>query len=63
MTIDGVDNDGSVSGPCGPGRTAREVTCIKNSQGQIFCYKVLNVDENCLKPINVEDPPVCRPPP
>jgi hypothetical protein len=31
-----------VTGPSGPGTTAREVTCVKNSQGQTFCYEVLN---------------------
>ena len=62
-TTDAISNDGSNDGPSGPGTTAREVTCVKNSQGQIFCYEVLKPDENCLKPINVEDPPLCRPPP
>lgn len=62
-TTDIVDNGGGSGGASGPGTAAREVTCVKNSQGQTFCYEVLQPDENCLKPINVEDPPLCRPPP
>ena len=62
-TTDVAGNGGGSGGPSGPSTTAREVTCVKNSQGQTFCYEVLKPDENCLKPINVEDPPLCRPPP
>jgi hypothetical protein len=45
----------------GKGSTEREMTCVSNSQGQIFCYEPLPTEENCLKPINVEDPPLCLP--
>jgi hypothetical protein len=62
-TTDVAGNGGGSGGPSGPGTAAREVTCVKNSQGQTFCYEVLQTDENCLKPINVEDPPLCLPPP
>lgn len=33
--------------------------CVANSQGQTFCYEPLPTEENCLKPIKVEDPPLC----
>ena len=46
----------------GDGTTAKEVKCVKNSQGQTFCYEELKPDEVCLKPINAEDPPLCPPP-
>lgn len=62
-TTDAIGDGGGSGGPGGPSTTAREVTCVKNSQGQTFCYEVLKPDEHCLKPINVEDPPLCRPPP
>lgn len=32
-----------------------------NSEGQTFCYEPLPTEENCLKPIKVEDPPLCSP--
>jgi hypothetical protein len=50
------DNDG---GGGGPSTTSKEITCVGNSQGQTFCYERLPTEENCLKPINVEDPPLC----
>jgi len=56
-------NDTTVAdgnGNAGGGTSAREVTCVSNSQGQTFCYEILKPDENCLKPINVEDPPLCK---
>lgn len=43
------------------GTTEREVTCVDAGQGRIFCYERLPTEENCLKPINVEDPPLCMP--
>jgi hypothetical protein len=52
--------DGNGNGG-GPGTTAREKTCVGNSQGQTFCYEPLPTEQNCLKPINVEDPPLCLP--
>lgn len=33
--------------------------CAVNSQGQTFCYEPLPTEENCLKPMKVEDPPLC----
>lgn len=47
------DSSNGVEG--GDGTNAREVTCVKNNQGQVFCYEVLKPDETCLKPINAED--------
>ena len=44
---DGVGNGGN-------NPAAREVTCVKNDRGQVFCYEVLEPDENCLKPIKEE---------
>lgn len=55
---DTADVDGNGGGP---GTTAREKTCVGNSQGQTFCYEPLPTEQNCLKPINVEDPPLCLP--
>lgn len=35
--------------------------CVANSQGQTFCYEPLPTEENCLKPIKEQDPPLCLP--
>jgi hypothetical protein len=45
----------------GDGSTAKEIKCVKNSQGQVFCYEELKPDEVCLKPIDEKDPPLCPP--
>jgi len=70
LTLDIINANGLVpvndttvadgNGIAGGGTAAREVTCVSNSQGQTFCYEILKPDENCLKPINVEDPPLCK---
>ena len=70
LTLDIINANGLVpvndttvadgNGNAGGGTSAREVTCVSNSQGQTFCYEILKPDENCLKPINVEDPPLCK---
>lgn len=70
LTLDIINANGLVpvndttvadgNGNAGGGTAAREVTCVSNSQGQTFCYEILKPDENCLKPINVEDPPLCK---
>jgi hypothetical protein len=44
------------------GTTEKEIKCVKNSQGQTFCYEELKPDEVCLKPIDEKDPPLCPPP-
>jgi hypothetical protein len=54
--VDGVVND---SGTGNVGATEKEVTCVKNAQGQVFCYETLPTDEHCLKPMVEEDPPLC----
>lgn len=41
---------------------AEKEICVTNAKGQKFCYKELEPDEVCLKPINAEDPPICPPP-
>jgi hypothetical protein len=33
--------------------------CAVSSDGHTFCYEPLPTDENCLKPIKVDDPPLC----
>jgi hypothetical protein len=43
-----ADVDGSVVGGNGT-MTAKEIKCVKNSQGQTFCYEELKPDEVCLK--------------
>lgn len=32
-------------------------TCVKNDQGQVFCYETLPTEKNWMKPIIEEDPP------
>ena len=54
-----VDGVGSDSGTGNVGATEKEVTCVKNAQGQVFCYETLPTDEHCLKPMVEEDPPLC----
>jgi cytoskeletal protein RodZ len=54
-----VGGDGSGSGTADVGAAEKEVTCVKNAQGQVFCYETLPTDEHCMKPIVVEDPPIC----
>ena len=56
-----TDIDGGGDGG-GDGTTAKEIKCVKNSQGQVFCYEELKPDEVCLKPIDEKDPPLCPPP-
>ena len=34
------------------------MTCVKNAQGQVFCYETLPTDEHCLKRMVEEDPPL-----
>ena len=60
-TFPGVDGDatGSGTGTSNVGNTEKEVTCVKNSQGQVFCYETLPTEENCMKPVVEEDPPLC----
>jgi hypothetical protein len=55
-----TDADGDGVGG-GDGTIERQMTCVGNSQGQTFCYEPLPTEENCLKPMNVEDPPLCLP--
>jgi hypothetical protein len=55
-----TDADGDGVGG-GDGTVERQMTCVGNSQGQTFCYEPLPTEENCLKPMNVEDPPLCLP--
>ncbi len=58
-TAPAVDGVGSGSGTGNVGATEKEVTCVKNAQGQVFCYETLPTDEHCLKPMVEEDPPLC----
>jgi outer membrane biosynthesis protein TonB len=58
-TAPAVDGVGSDSGTGNVGATEKEVTCVKNAQGQVFCYETLPTDEHCLKPMVEEDPPLC----
>lgn len=58
-TASAVDGDGSSGTGDDVGATEKEVTCVKNAQGQVFCYETLPTDEHCLKPMVEEDPPIC----
>ena len=58
-TAPAVDGVGSDSGTGNVGATEKEVTCVKNAQGQVFCYETLPTIEHCLKPMVEEDPPLC----
>jgi hypothetical protein len=58
-TAPALDGVGSDSGTGNVGATEKEVTCVKNAQGQVFCYETLPTDEHCLKPMVEEDPPLC----
>jgi hypothetical protein len=65
LALDIISANGLVpvneTSPSGGGTIEREVTCVDAGQGRIFCYERLPTEENCLKPINVEDPPLCMP--
>ena len=41
------------------GTAEKEVTCVKNAKGDVFCYETLPTIEHCLKPMVEEDPPLC----
>ena len=55
--VDGVGG-GSGTGDVG-GAAEKEVTCVKNAKGEVFCYETLPTIEHCLKPMTEEDPPLC----
>lgn len=56
---------GAVDGGAGSGTgdevgtAEKEVTCVKNAKGDVFCYETLPTIEHCLKPMVEEDPPLC----
>ncbi|MGB7883583.1 MAG: hypothetical protein WBL44_12705 [Nitrososphaeraceae archaeon] len=59
------DTAGAVDGDAGSGSgdevgtAEKEVTCVKNAKGDVFCYETLPTIEHCLKPMVEEDPPLC----
>jgi hypothetical protein len=59
------DTAGAVDGAAGSGSgdevgtAEKEVTCVKNAKGEVFCYETLPTIEHCLKPMVEEDPPLC----
>jgi hypothetical protein len=59
------DTAGAVDGAAGSGSgdevgtAEKEVTCVKNAKGDVFCYETLPTIEHCLKPMVEEDPPLC----
>jgi hypothetical protein len=59
------DTAGAVDGDAGSGSgdevgtAEKEVTCVKNAKGDVFCYETLRTIEHCLKPMVEEDPPLC----
>jgi len=34
--------------------------CVQSQDGHRFCYEPLPPDENCLKPMHENDPPLCK---
>jgi len=58
-TAPGVDGDGGSSTGDEIGTAEKEVTCVKNAKGDVFCYETLPTIEHCLKPMVEEDPPLC----
>jgi len=58
-TAPAVDGVGSGSGTGNVGATEKEMTCVKNAQGQVFCYETLPTDEHSLKPmvVTADKPP------
>lgn len=54
--VDG--DDGSDAGD-DVGVAEKEVTCVKNAKGEVFCYETLPTIEHCLRPMVEEDPPLC----
>jgi hypothetical protein len=58
-TASAVDGDGGSSTGDDAGAAEKEVTCVKNAKGDVFCYETLPTIEHCLKPMVEEDPPLC----
>jgi hypothetical protein len=61
LTANGLTPLNATNGDGGSGGDGTIEKCAVNSQGQTFCYEPLPTEENCLKPIKVEDPPICSP--
>jgi hypothetical protein len=58
-TAGAVDGDGGSGTGDDGGAAEKEVTCVKNAKGDVFCYETLPTIEHCLKPMVEEDPPLC----
>ena len=58
-TANAVDGDGGSGTGDDVGAAEKEVTCVKNAKGDVFCYETLPTIEHCLKPMVEEDPPLC----
>jgi hypothetical protein len=58
-TSSAVDGDGGSSTGDDVGTAEKEVTCVKNAKGDVFCYETLPTIEHCLKPMVEDDPPLC----
>ncbi len=58
-TAGAVDGDAGTGSGDEVGTAEKEVTCVKNAKGDVFCYETLPTIEHCLKPMVEEDPPLC----
>lgn len=58
-TAGAVDGDAGSGSGYEVGTAEKEVTCVKNAKGDVFCYETLPTIEHCLKPMVEEDPPLC----